>query len=312
MNFPGKSILITGGTGSLGQALTRKLLEFPIRKLVIFSRDELKQHSMALAYTDERLRFFLGDVRDLQRLRRAFEDIDIVIHAAALKQVPAGEYQPFESVKTNILGAQNVIEAALDTDVERVMGVSSDKSCAPATLYGATKLVMEKLFIGAQNYVKASRSIRFACVRYGNVFGSRGSVFRVFESRLKRGKSLPVRSREATRFWRTIDEAVNFVLDCVRVMEPRCVYVPKLCGSTVLALDEAMGGSVEFSCLTAGEKLHESLICADDRWDEVGGRYVLSAEGANNRFNYTSENARPIIDFSALFHSVGFAPSARK
>jgi len=311
MTWAGKAVLITGGTGSLGQALAAKLLEYPIRKLVIFSRDELKQFNMRQAMSDERLRFFIGDVRDLPRLRRAFEDVDIVIHAAALKQVEAAEYSPFEPIKTNILGAQNVIEAALDSGVSHVMGVSSDKASGPSTLYGATKLVMEKLFIAATNYVKAGRDIRFACVRYGNVFGSRGSVFRVFEERLRRGESLQVRTREATRFWLTLDEAVNFVLDCTRRMEPRCVYVPKLHSSVILALADAMGGNAELLALTPGEKLHESLIGVDERWDDIGGRYVIHAEGANSRFAYTSENASPVLDFTELFNSVGFTPAPK-
>ena len=261
----GKSLLVTGGTGSFGKALTRHLLASGRpRRIIIYSRDELKQHHMRHEMDHPALRFFLGDVRDRDRLYRAFAEVDYVIHAAALKQVPAAEYNPFEAVKTNILGAQNIIEAAIDRGVKRVVALSSDKAANPINLYGATKLVSDKLFIAGNAYAGA-QDTRFGVVRYGNVLGSRGSVVEFFRGCRDNGV-LPITDVRMTRFWLTLEQAVRLVLRFLRTMQKGEILVPKLPSMRVvdLALALAPGCRIEEIGIRPGEKLHEVLVPTDE------------------------------------------------
>src|SRR3989475_8735828 len=227
MNLAGKSVLVTGGTGSFGSHFVRTVLQCSeAARVVVFSRDELKQYEMAQRIPDGRVRFFLGDVRDVERLKRACQGIQVIIHAAALKQVPAAEYNPFEAIKTNVLGAQNVIEAALSTGVERVIALSTDKAANPINLYGATKLCSDKLFIAGNAY-SGGRKTRFSVVRYGNVVGSRGSVVPLFLERRKDGV-LPITDTRMTRFWITLEQGVRFVLASLSRMRGGEIFVPKI------------------------------------------------------------------------------------
>ena len=277
----GKTVLITGGTGSLGQRLTERILKLgSVKKLIVFSRDEFKQHQMQqkLAGFDE-LRFFLGDVRDLSRLNRAFYGADIVIHTAALKQVPALEYNPLEAIKTNILGTQNVIDAALDNQVSKVLFVSTDKAVNPVNLYGATKLCAEKLFIAANAYRRpGERSPHFSAVRYGNVVGSRGSIVEVLQKQKETGV-VTLTDANMTRFWITIDQGVKLVLDALTLMRGGEVFVPKLPGMRVkdLISTVASGCEVKVIGIRPGEKLHEMLLTEDEtrRTRDIGAYYVV-------------------------------------
>ncbi|MCS0674063.1 UDP-N-acetylglucosamine 4,6-dehydratase (inverting) [Cytobacillus firmus] len=264
MDLKGKTILITGGTGSFGQKFVSRVLKEKIKKVIVFSRDELKQFEMSKEFVDERIRFFLGDVRDIERLYRAFDGVDIVIHAAALKQIGSCEYNPFEAVKTNIHGAQNVIEAALDRNVNRVIALSTDKAVCPINLYGATKLVSDKLFISANSYA-GKKDIRFAVVRYGNVVGSRGSVIPFFEKMKKTGK-IPITDERMTRFWITLDQGVQFVLDNLSRMKGGEIFVPKIPSMNIIDLAKAIAPQcqLEFIGIRPGEKLHEAMITEDD------------------------------------------------
>lgn len=282
-----QSILITGGTGSFGQAFVRRLLtQHPdIRRIVIFSRDELKQFEMAqhLSPTEfPQLRYFIGDVRDLDRIRRALEGIDLVIHAAALKQVPAAEYNPFECIKTNVLGAQNLIEACLDTQVRRVVALSTDKAAAPINLYGATKLCSDKLFTSANN-IRGSRDLRFSVVRYGNVMGSRGSVIPFYLSRRKTGV-LPITDAEMTRFNITLDEGVDMVMWALENALGGEIFVPKIPSYRIGDVAEAVDPECETPIIgiRPGEKLHEEMITQSDSFNTVDlGRYyaILPSAG---------------------------------
>jgi len=224
--FDGKKILITGGTGSLGKALTKRILNSEVETIRIYSRDELKQSEMQAEYKDSRLRFLIGDVRDKNRLYRALEDIDIVIHAAALKQVPAVEYNPFEAVKTNVYGAQNLIEACLDKGVKTALAVGTDKAVSPFNTYGATKLLMERLFISA-NYYKGNRDINFICVRYGNVLGSRGSIVPTLTNQIQNHKKITITDPEMTRFNITMGEAIDLIMRALGGIGGE-VFIPKL------------------------------------------------------------------------------------
>ena len=266
MDWTNSTVLITGGTGSFGKKFIEVMLrEYHPRKLIVFSRDELKQHEMqASGFNDPSLRYFIGDIRDLQRCRRAFEGVDIVIHAAALKQVPACEYNPMEAIKTNILGSSNVIEAALDAGVKKVMALSTDKAVNPVNLYGATKLAAEKLFVQSNAYA-AGTSTRFSCVRYGNVVGSRGSVIPIFIKQRPNGK-LPITDPRMTRFWLTLEQGVHFVIGCIEQMRGGEVFVPKIPSTRIVDLARAIAPDAELEVIgiRPGEKLHEVLINEDE------------------------------------------------
>lgn len=265
--FDNKSILITGGTGSFGKQYVRTLLErYKPRRLVVFSRDELKQYEMQQEYDAECMRYFIGDVRDKDRLMQAMCGIDYVIHAAAMKQVPASEYNPMECIKTNIYGAENVIRAALSNNVEKVIALSTDKAANPINLYGATKLASDKLFVAANNMAGEHRT-RFAAVRYGNVVGSRGSVVPFFKKLIaEEAKNLPITDERMTRFWITLQQGVDFVLKNFERMQGGEIFVPKIPSVRVIDLAKAMAPSVErvIVGIRPGEKLHEVMCPADD------------------------------------------------
>ena len=266
MNWNDKVVLVTGGTGSFGKKLIEVLLkEYHPAKIIVYSRDELKQHEMrAAGYDHPSLRYFIGDVRDLPRMQRAFDGVDIVIHAAALKQVPACEYNPMEAIKTNILGSQNVVDAALDNGVKWVMALSTDKAVNPVNLYGATKLAAEKLFVQSNAYA-GGKATRFSCVRYGNVVGSRGSVVPVFLQQRKNGK-LTITDDRMTRFWISLEQGVRFVIRCTEQMHGGEVFVPKIPSMTVSDLARAIAPQAEINVIgiRPGEKLHEVLISDDE------------------------------------------------
>jgi len=266
MNWSDKIVLVTGGTGSFGKKFIEIMLEeYHPAKLIIFSRDELKQHEMRVSgFNDPSLRYFIGDVRDLPRLKRAMNGVDIVVHAAALKQVPACEYNPMEAIKTNILGSSNIVDAALDTSVEKVVALSTDKAVNPVNLYGATKLAAEKLFIQSNAYAAGSTT-RFSCVRYGNVVGSRGSVIPIFIKQRKNGK-LTITDDRMTRFWLTLEQGVRFVIKCAEIMQGGEVFVPKLPSTKILDLARVIApeAEIEIIGIRPGEKLHEVLINADE------------------------------------------------
>ncbi len=260
-----KNILVTGGTGSFGRKFIEIVLnEFNPRRVVVFSRDELKQHEVQQRFSDERLRFFIGDVREKERLKTAFYEIDIVIHAAALKQVPTCEYNPIEAVKTNIIGAQNVIEAAIETGVKKVIALSTDKAVNPVNLYGATKLTMEKLFVASNSYV-GDRETSFSVVRYGNVVGSRGSVIPLFLGKREDGV-FPITDKRMTRFWITLEQGVSFVLKCISMMRRGEIFVPKVPSMNIIDLAHAIAPDCElkFIGIRPGEKLHEVLIAREE------------------------------------------------
>ena len=263
-----KIILITGGTGSFGKKFVEIVLKkFKPKKIIIYSRDELKQFEMSNNIPPGKkniFRFFIGDVRDLARLKNAMENVDAVIHAAALKQVPTAEYNPFEAVKTNIMGAQNVIDAAISTGVKRIIALSTDKAAAPINLYGATKLTSDKLFVAANNFV-GSRDIKFSVVRYGNVMGSRGSVIPIFLQKKASGE-LPITDKKMTRFNITLDEGVNFVLYCLEVMVGGEIFVPKIPSLRIIDIAKAIAPKARFKVvgMRPGEKLHEEMITESD------------------------------------------------
>lgn len=300
-----KVVLVTGGTGSFGKKFIGKALTLGVKKVIVFSRDELKQYEMKQEFQDERIRFFIGDVRDKDRLYRAFDGVDIVIHAAAMKHVDACEYNPFEAVKTNIHGAQNIIEAAIDRGVEKVIALSTDKACSPVNLYGATKLASDKLFVAANAYV-GEKKTRFAVVRYGNVVGSRGSVVPFFKKIKDTGK-LPITDERMTRFWITLDQGVQFVLDNLERMYGGEIFVPKIPSMKVTDLAKAIGPECEIEVIgiRPGEKLHEAMIMEDDARHtlEFDDYYVIQPELAwfakeqldggkalPDGFAYTSDN----------------------
>ncbi len=266
MSLDGKVILITGGTGSFGKKFVELTLKnYSPKKLIVFSRDEFKQHQMATSGFDhEAMRYFIGDVRDKDRLCRALDGVDYVIHAAALKQIPACEYNPIEAVKTNVLGAANLIDAAIERNVKKVLAISTDKAVAPVNLYGATKLCSDKLFVAGNSY-SGVHVTRFSVVRYGNVIGSRGSVIPLF-SKLARSGTLPVTDTRMTRFWLTLDQGVLFVLKSLERMEGGEIFVPKIPSMNILDLAEALapGCSTNTIGIRPGEKLHEVLIPKDD------------------------------------------------
>jgi UDP-N-acetylglucosamine 4,6-dehydratase len=318
MDWTNKVVLITGGTGSFGKKFTKILLaEKNPKKIIIFSRDELKQHEMRVAgYNDPRLRYFIGDVRDRERLTRAMHGVDIVVHAAALKQVPACEYNPMEAIKTNILGTSNVLEAALDAGVSKVLALSTDKAVSPANLYGGTKLVAEKLVIQSNAYA-AGTATRYSCVRYGNVVGSRGSIVPLFLKQRQTGV-ITVTDERMTRFWLSLEQGVHFVMNCIEQMEGGEVFVPKIPSTKVVDLARAIApeARIEIIGIRPGEKLHEDLLSEDEArhsielehmyvvqpaeaswfgysWKDKG---TLPAEG----FAYTSDNNTEWLDVEGI------------
>lgn len=306
--FEGSSILVTGGTGSFGKAfITEVLANHDPKRVVVFSRDELKQYEVRQLFRDdERLRWFLGDVRDEHRLHRALHGIDYVVHAAALKQVDTAEYNPWEFVKTNVIGSQNVIEACIDAGVQKVVALSTDKASSPINLYGATKLTADKLFITGNHYA-AAYPTRFSVVRYGNVMGSRGSVIPFFRALAAQGQSLPITDLRMTRFFITLPQAVTFVTDSFETMQGGELYVPKIPSMKITDLAQAVapGAQMHEIGLRPGEKLHEEMISAEEgrRALRVGERYVIQPDLASwgyttpegsekvaDGFHYTSDN----------------------
>lgn len=280
MSLDNKVILVTGGTGSFGREFTSIVLkEYNPKAIRILSRDELKQLQMSQQFKDDRLRFFIGDVRDKDRLHRAMNGVDIVVHAAALKQVPSAEYNPFEAVKTNILGAANAIDAAIDNNVGKVMFIGTDKAVHPVNLYGATKLVAEKLFIQANAY--AGGRTRFSCVRYGNVVGSRGSVIPLFLQQRRNG-SITITDERMTRFWITLEQGVRFVMSCIERMIGGEVFVPKIPSMRLLDIVRAIvpDARQETIGIRPGEKLHEELVTTEEapRTKEFDTYYIIEPQ----------------------------------
>lgn len=270
--FNGKSILITGGTGSFGKKFIQILLsKYKPRRVVVFSRDELKQFEMGQTYNEPCMRYFIGDVRDKERLVKAMWNVDYVVHAAALKQVPAAEYNPMECIKTNISGAQNVIDAAIHNNVEKVIALSTDKAANPVNLYGATKLASDKLFVAANNTVGAART-RFSVVRYGNVVGSRGSVVPFFKELIRRGeKDLPITDKRMTRFWLKLEDGVEFVLKNFQRMQGGEIFIPKIPSMRILDLVKAIAPEAKIKVIgiRPGEKLHEVMCPSDLYYDTI-------------------------------------------
>lgn len=303
--FDDKNILLTGGTGSFGKKFSEIVLrDFNPKSLRIYSRGEFNQYQMQQEFNDKRLRFLIGDVRDRDRLYRAMNGIDIVVHAAALKQVPACEYNPIEAIKTNIDGSVNVIDAAIDNSVEKVMAISTDKAVHPVNLYGATKMVAEKLFIQGNTYTGKGKT-RFSCVRYGNVIGSRGSVIPLFKEQKKQGV-LTITDERMTRFWLTLDQGVNFVLNSVQRMHGGEIFIPKIPSMKITDLAEAIApeATKKFTGIRPGEKLHEIMITEDEsrHTKEFSDYFVIEPEfpfwkkentisgmGLPDNFRYSSE-----------------------
>jgi len=319
------SILVTGGTGSFGKTFIRYALDnLEPRRIVVFSRDELKQSEMRASFDDDpRLRWFLGDIRDKARLDRAFHGIDAVVHAAALKQVDTAEYNPFEFVKTNVLGSQNVIDAAIDAGVTKVVALSTDKASSPINLYGATKLTADKLFVAANNYV-GDGSTRMAVVRYGNVMGSRGSVVPFFQRLIAEGKPLPITDRRMTRFWITLDQAVQFVVDSFDRMNGGELFVPRIPSMKITDLVEALapGYPTADVGIRPGEKLHEEMISSDDSYRTIrqSDRYVViptiaewafvmpEGEPVPAGFSYRSDSNDQWMSTDELRRNLGLGP----
>ncbi|ANE36479.1 UDP-N-acetylglucosamine 4,6-dehydratase [Campylobacter iguaniorum] len=279
--FNGKNILITGGTGSFGKKYTKILLEnYKPNKIIIYSRDEMKQYEMASEFSDKCMRYFIGDVRDERRLQTAMNSVDYVIHAAAMKHVPVAEYNPMECIKTNINGAQNVINAALANGVSKVIALSTDKACNPVNLYGATKLASDKLFIAANN-IAGNKLTRFSVVRYGNVVGSRGSVVPLFKKLIAQGaRELPITDDRMTRFWITLEDGVKFVLKNFARMQGGELFIPKIPSMKITDLARAMAPNlgIKIIGIRPGEKLHEMMISKDDAHHtyEFSDHYVIT------------------------------------
>jgi len=299
--FEGKKILITGGTGSLGQALTKRLLEHDVDAIRIFSRNESKQIDMESKFSDKRLRFLLGDIRDFDRLNRAFEDIDIVFHAAALKHVPVIEYNPFEAIKTNVIGSQNVISACLQQNVERVICIGTDKAVFPINTYGATKLLMEKLFVTASNYLNKKRyHTKFITLRYGNVIGSSSSVIPKFIEQIKNKKSVTITDPKMTRFSITMDEALDFILNVTKIGQGSEIFVPKMKAYTITSVKDSLFELLEntgekITGIREGEKLDEVLISDDEMrfcW-ELDDMYVIHSS-INKNYYESAGNLKKI------------------
>ncbi|MFD7730105.1 UDP-N-acetylglucosamine 4,6-dehydratase (inverting) [Kitasatospora phosalacinea] len=314
----GSSFLITGGTGSFGRELVGYLLEHcDPRRISVYSRDELKQFEARNQFHDDpRLHWVIGDVRDRDRLRSAMRGVDYVVHAAALKQVDTAERNAFEFTRTNILGSQNVIDAAVDNGVRKVVALSTDKACRPVNLYGGTKLVADKLFVSA-NHAAAYQETRFSVVRYGNVLGSRGSVVPLFRELARQGRSLPITDKRMTRFWITLDQAVRFVVESLEIMQGGELYVPRIPSMRILDLAEAVAPAAPTHEIGVrpGEKLHEEMICPDDAplVVRVADRYVVGpavtswgylppagAEPVPDSFSYSSDGNDQWLDVEQL------------
>ncbi len=319
--FKNKVVLITGGTGSFGQKFTEIILKhYKPKKLIIFSRDEMKQYEMRKKFNHKNIRYFIGDVRDPNRLHRAFNGVDIIVHAAALKIVPTAEYNPFEAVKTNVIGAENVINVAIDNNVKKVIALSTDKAANPINLYGATKLCAEKMFVAANRYLPCGA--KFSIVRYGNVSGSRGSVVPFFRECRQKGE-VPITDLRMTRFWITLEQGVNFVLKCLNDMRGGEIFIPKIPSIKITDLAKAICPKCTQIVvgIRAGEKLHETLISADDACftiekqdrfitmpDVIFGssRKKLAGKRLSDSFSgYTSENNKQyfsVKDLKVLLH----------
>jgi len=315
----GKTVLVTGGSGSFGTKFIEYVLrKSAVRKVIIYSRDEYKQFLMAETYRDSRLRFFIGDVRDLQRLRMAMREVDIVIHAAAMKHVPIAEYNPMECVKTNVMGAENVVEAAIGCGVQHVVALSTDKACNPINLYGATKLASDKVFI-ASNNLSGNVGTKFSVVRYGNVVGSRGSVVPLFRRLVAEGAEfVPVTDSRMTRFWITLEQGVEFTLSCLKLMRGGELFVPKIPSMRVVDLAKVIAPRLpqKIIGIRPGEKLHETMITEDDARNtiELSDRYVMLSsllgpryeiyqsrgKGLSETFRYGSDNNSEWLDLKGL------------
>ena len=290
-----KTVLVTGGTGSFGKAFVRSLLELANpEKVIIFSRDELKQHEMknSPTFADKRVRWFLGDVRDKDRLRMAFQGVDVLIHAAALKQVDTGEYNPIEFIKTNVVGSQNVVEVAIESEISHVIALSTDKASSPINLYGATKLTADKLFVSANHYGSRTNT-RFSVVRYGNVLGSRGSVLHIFTKDSQSGRSFRITDERMTRFWITLASATEFVLENLALMNGGEIFVPIIPSMSILEFAKAIdpNNPIEFTGIRPGEKLHEEMISLYEALKTIKymGRYLILPDFADEKFYEGSE-----------------------
>ncbi|WP_257942206.1 UDP-N-acetylglucosamine 4,6-dehydratase [Campylobacter lari] len=327
--FNGKSILITGGTGSFGKTYTKTLLQkYKPKKIIIYSRDELKQFEMAREFNDTCMRYFIGDVRDKERLSIAMKDVDFVIHAAAMKHVPIAEYNPMECIKTNIHGAQNVIDACLENNVEKCIALSTDKACNPINLYGATKLASDKLFVAANNIAGNSHT-KFSVTRYGNVVGSRGSVIPFFKKLINEGtKELPITDERMTRFWISLEDGVNFVLNNFTHMHGGEIFVPKIPSMKIVDLAKTMAPNLAHKIIgiRAGEKLHEIMISSDDshltyefenyyaispsiKFTNMEIDFSINAKGqkgkkVSNGFSYSSDNNKEWISQEELLNII--------
>jgi len=303
MSLNGKTILVTGGTGSFGKRFVSTILEqYKPEKLIVFSRDELKQHEMQQTMPFEKgspVRYFLGDVRDKERLLRAFDGVDIVVHAAALKQIPACEYNPFEAVQTNILGTKNIIDAAIDCGVEKVLALSTDKAVTPANLYGATKLCAERLIIQGNLYSRKGGTV-LSCARYGNVMGSRGSVVPLFMKQRETGK-VTVTDPRMTRFWISLDHGVAFIVNCINQMQGKEIFVPKIPSLKVMDLVKTIAPDceIEYIGIRPGEKVHETLISQDEAGHtyDVGDMYVIIPPFFEDNYTFRGKAERVPEDF---------------
>jgi len=304
VNLNGSAILVTGGTGSFGRAFIRlALTKWKPRRLVVFSRDELKQYEMQQALSVESyscLRYFIGDVRDCERLSMAMRDIDIVVHAAALKHVPAAEYNPFECIHTNVIGAENVVRAAIRTGVRRVIALSTDKAANPVNIYGASKLASDKIFVAA-NHLSGSDGTRFSVVRYGNVIGSRGSVVPLFRKLIDQGcKRLPITDPRMTRFWITLNQGAEFVLSCLNAMQGGEIFVPKIPSMRIVDIAKVLAPHIDHEIIgiRPGEKLHEVMIPEDDgrMTRELDNLYIIQPSFAGWRVDGSEDGSRPVAD----------------
>jgi UDP-N-acetylglucosamine 4,6-dehydratase len=288
-----KNILITGGTGSLGNKLTEKLLLGNPNKIIIYSRDELKQAQMKKRFNNDRMRFFIGDIRDYERLNIAMRNVDYVIHAAALKRIEVGELNPIEFIKTNVIGTENALKAAINNNVERLVALSTDKACSPITLYGATKFLADKLCQTSHVYHpkhSTDQGIKISVVRYGNVAGSRGSVIPLFKELSKKSETLPVTHEEMTRFYITLDQAANMVIKALYEGQGQEIFVSKLKSFRIIDLVKALDKKYYEVGIREAEKLHEEMINQYDKYDEYDNYYIIHKDGKKTGYNYNSKD----------------------